>query len=128
MKEVYIPSTDGKNKLHVVIWEPNIQVIGVVQISHGMVEYIKRYDEFARYLNQYGILVVGNDHLGHGETAKTDDDWGYFCSDNMSETVVEDLYKITCFATVSYTHLYLLSNSLSHIVSKSVGAGCEVVT
>ena len=53
---------------------------------------------FARYLNQYGILVVGNDHLGHGETAKTDDDWGYFCSDNMSETVVEDLYKITCFA------------------------------
>ena len=35
MKEVYIPSTDGKNKLHVVIWEPNIQVIGVVQISHA---------------------------------------------------------------------------------------------
>lgn len=48
MKELYIPSTDEKNKLHVVIWEPDIQVIGVVQISHGMVEYIKRYDEFAR--------------------------------------------------------------------------------
>lgn len=66
MKELYIPSSDGKNQLHVVIWEPNITVIGIVQISHGMIEYIKRYDEFARYLNQYGILVIGNDHLGHG--------------------------------------------------------------
>ena len=48
MKELYIPSSDGKNQLHVVIWEPNITVIGIVQISHGMIEYIKRYDEFAR--------------------------------------------------------------------------------
>ena len=120
MKEVYIPSTDGKNKLHVVIWEPNIQVIGVVQISHGMVEYIKRYDEFARYLNQYGILVVGNDHLSHGETAKTDDDWGYFCSDNMSETVVEDLYKITCFAKKNYPDVpyFLFGHSMGSFMAR----------
>ena len=120
MKEVYIPSTDGKNKLHVVIWEPNIQVIGVVQISHGMVEYIKRYDEFARYLNQYGILVVGNDHLGHGVTAKTDDDWGYFCSDNMSETVVEDLYKITCFAKKNYPDVpyFLFGHSMGSFMAR----------
>lgn len=120
MKEVYIPSTDGKNKLHVVIWEPNIQVIGVVQISHGMVEYIKRYDEFARYLNQYGILVVGNDHLGHGETAKTDDDWGYFCSDNMSETVVEDLYKITCCAKKNYPDVpyFLFGHSMGSFMAR----------
>ena len=37
MKELYIPSSDGKNQLHVVIWEPNITVIGIVQISHGMI-------------------------------------------------------------------------------------------
>lgn len=102
MKELYIPSSDGKNQLHVVIWEPNITVIGIVQISHGMIEYIKRYDEFARYLNQYGILVIGNDHLGHGETAKIDDDLGYFCPSNMSETVVADLYEVTRFAKKNY--------------------------
>ena len=61
-----------------VIWEPNIQVIGVVQISHGMVEYIKRYDEFARYLINMAFLWLGMTILGHGETAKTDDDWGIF--------------------------------------------------
>lgn len=102
MKEFYLPSTDGKNHLHVVIWEPNMPVIGIVQISHGMIEYIKRYDQFARYLNRQGILVIGNDHLGHGETAKTDDNLGYFCPSNMSETVVSSLrikndkFKLRC--------------------------------
>lgn len=120
MKELYIPSTDEKNKLHVVIWEPDIQVIGVVQISHGMVEYIKRYDEFARYLNQYGILVIGNDHLGHGETVKTDDDWGYFCSSNMSETVVADLYEITCFAKKNYPNVpyFLFGHSMGSFMAR----------
>ena len=120
MKELYIPSTDGKNKLHVVIWEPDIQVIGVVQISHGMVEYIKRYDEFARYLNQYGILVIGNDHLGHGETAKTDDDLGYFCSSNMSETVVADLYEITCFTKKNYPNVpyFLFGHSMGSFMAR----------
>ena len=120
MKELYIPSTDGKNKLHVVIWEPDIQIIGVVQISHGMVEYIKRYDEFARYLNQNGILVIGNDHLGHGETANTEDDWGYFCSSNMSETVVADLYEITCFTKKNYPNVpyFLFGHSMGSFMAR----------
>ena len=57
MKELYIPSSDGKNQLHVVIWEPNITVIGIVQISHGMIEYIKRYDEFALYIFLHGEWI-----------------------------------------------------------------------
>ena len=59
-----------------------------------MIEYIKRYDQFARYLNRQGILVIGNDHLGHGETAKKMTIW-VFCPSNMSETVVADLYEVT---------------------------------
>ena len=120
MKELYIPSSDGKNQLHVVIWEPNITVIGIVQISHGMIEYIKRYDEFARYLNQYGILVIGNDHLGHGETAKIDDDLGYFCPSNMSETVVADLYEVTRFAKKNYPNVpyFLFGHSMGSFMAR----------
>lgn len=121
MKELYIPSSDGKNQLHVVIWEPNITVIGIVQISHGMIEYIKRYDEFARYLNQqYGILVIGNDHLGHGETAKIDDDLGYFCPSNMSETVVADLYEVTRFAKKNYPNVpyFLFGHSMGSFMTR----------
>ena len=94
VKNKRLPSKDGKSQLHVVIWEPQGQVKAILQIAHGMVEYIERYDAFARYLNKKGILVVGNDHIGHGHTAK-EKDLGYFTPDYMSATVVCDLHRVT---------------------------------
>lgn len=94
--EFYIASKDEKNKLHCVLWEPVGAVKAVLQISHGMVEYIDRYDRFAEFLNEAGVAVVGNDHLGHGKTAATEEDLGYFCEEEPSKTVVEDLYQVTC--------------------------------
>ena len=38
----------------------------VVQLVHGIAEYVARYDSFARFLNRQGFLVVGEDHMGHG--------------------------------------------------------------
>ena len=90
-----LPSKDGIHKLHVVLWEPEGNVRGVLQISHGMIEMIDRYDDFARYLNENGFAVIGNDHLGHGITAGSDADLGYFCRKNMSATVVADLHRVT---------------------------------
>lgn len=98
MKEVYLSSTDGKHQLHISIWEPDVPAIGIVQISHGMLEYINRYDPFAKYLVQNGFLVIGNDHLGHGKTAKNDEELGYFCANSMSQTVAADLYEVTRYA------------------------------
>lgn len=46
---VKIPSSDGVHQLHVVIWEPETSVKAVLQISHGMIEYIERYGDFAGY-------------------------------------------------------------------------------
>jgi alpha-beta hydrolase superfamily lysophospholipase len=42
---------------------------GVVQIAHGLAEHAKRYDRFARALNEAGYLAYANDHRGHGATA-----------------------------------------------------------
>lgn len=93
--ELYIKSTNKINDLHTIVWEPDGEVSAVLQLSHGMVEYIDRYDRFAKFLNTKGILVVGNDHLGHGLTAKDDYELGYFPCEDKSCTVVQDLYKIT---------------------------------
>ena len=41
---------------------------GVLQLNHGMVEYIDRYDAFARAAAGRGWLVVGMDFLGHGDS------------------------------------------------------------
>lgn len=51
------------------IWLPSCEPKGIVQIFHGMVEHIDRYEDFARYLNSKGYIVAGDDHRGHGRTA-----------------------------------------------------------
>ena len=63
-------SGDGITKIHAVMWIPDGQIRGVLQIAHGMLEFVQRYDNFARFLNERGILVVGNDHLGHGDSVR----------------------------------------------------------
>ncbi|WP_432628508.1 alpha/beta fold hydrolase [Brotaphodocola sp.] len=96
-----ITSTNGKNQLHVVVWKPEGEIRAIVQISHGMVEYIERYDEFAEFLSRRNFLVIGNDHLGHGKTAASDPELGYFGAEK-SRTVVDDLHEVTKFAKKTY--------------------------
>ncbi|MDE6181774.1 MAG: alpha/beta hydrolase, partial [Eubacteriales bacterium] len=61
-EEFYYKSSDGITQIYATIWIPN-EIKMVFQIAHGMVEHIERYDDFAKFLNNYGILVLGNDHL-----------------------------------------------------------------
>lgn len=120
MKELQIASKDGIHKLHVVVWEPQQEVKAVVQISHGMVEFIERYSDFAAYLNQRGFVVAGNDHLGHGKTAGCDEDLGYFCPENMSATVVEDLHQVTVEMKKQYPNVpyFLLGHSMGSFMAR----------
>lgn len=55
------------NGLHAVIWQPEIAVKAVLQITHGMTEHIGRYERFATDLCSYGIAVAGFDLRGHGK-------------------------------------------------------------
>lgn len=48
-------SKDGKTKIHAVKWMPESgEYRAVLQITHGMVEYIERYKPFAEFLNDPG--------------------------------------------------------------------------
>ena len=57
-RNLYYTSADGETRIHAILWIPEGEVRAVLQISHGMVEYIGRYERFAEYLNEYGICVV----------------------------------------------------------------------
>ena len=115
-----LTSNDGVHKLHVVIWQPEENIRAVMQISHGMIEFIERYDGFARYLNEQGIVVIGNDHLGHGHTAGSDEDLGYFCPDRKSETVVKDLHTVTEYAKKEYPGIpyFLFGHSMGSFMAR----------
>ena len=48
--EFTFPSADGKTAVHAVEWLPEGRPRAVLQISHGVAEYILRYEPFAEYL------------------------------------------------------------------------------
>ena len=89
--EYTFTSSDGKTALYGVEYRPDAGAPkAVVQIVHGMCEYIGRYDRFMTLLSENGYVAVGHDHLGHGKSAKGPEDLGYF-GENPSRLLVEDM-------------------------------------
>lgn len=88
-----LASTDGRNRLHAITWRPDGPVRAIVILSHGMVEYIDRYDGFARYACGRGLLVSGHDHLGHGQSVASEADLGYFAPEKGFDCLIEDIHR-----------------------------------
>ena len=94
-EELYFDSRDNENKIHGMRWIPEgDKPICILQIIHGMAEYIERYDEFAEKMAEKGILVVGEDHLGHGKSVKENGTYGYFCERDAATVVVRDSHRL----------------------------------
>ncbi len=68
----------GGGKIHYCRWMPEGEPKAVLQIIHGIAEYVERYDPFAAYLNSLGYLVVAEDHMGHGQSVGENGVQGYF--------------------------------------------------
>ncbi|MEA4897078.1 alpha/beta fold hydrolase [Bacillota bacterium Meth-B3] len=64
--------------LSVLIAEPEDEPRALVQIAHGMAEYKERYLGFIEALTRAGYAVLIHDHRGHGASAATASDLGYF--------------------------------------------------
>lgn len=88
-------SKDGKTDIHGVRFIPdNRKWDKVIQLTHGMQEYILRYKDFARYLTKRGYLVVGHDHLGHGDSVTSKEEMGFFCESHPSDILIEDMHTL----------------------------------
>ena len=70
-------STDGVS-LFVYRWSPDVAPKAGVQIAHGLVEHAGRYARLAKALIHAGYAVYAGDHRGHGRTASTPEDFGFF--------------------------------------------------
>ena len=82
----------GGGKIHACRWIPNGEIKAVVQIVHGIAEYAQRYDDFAQFLNSRGILVVAEDHMGHGKSICDATPQGCFAGG--WHTAVKDTYRL----------------------------------
>lgn len=110
-------SHDGKSTVSAKLWtcaafgspdNPGEQKPkAVIQIVHGMAEYIERYDELARYMVERGFVVCAEDHIGHGLTAPTAADFGDMPAHGGKDILLADVHELRvkiseCFSGTPY--------------------------
>lgn len=103
---------------YVYRWMPdeNVKIVGVIQLIHGSCEHSKRYNDFAKFLTENGYIVYSNDLRGHGFSAKSKEDLGYFGDNNGWNIVVEDLYELSLYIKEKHRGLKLI------IIGHSMGS------
>ena len=122
--EFYYLSKDEKTKIHTIEWIPETKVKAVLQLCHGMVEYIDRYHDFAEYLSQNGYYVVGHDHLGHGKSIYNSERLGFFNEDNGNDCVIGDIHQLRVRTEEKYPNVpyFMLGHSMgSFLVRQYIG-------
>lgn len=119
----FFESANGIDRVAYYIYTPKETPWAILQLSHGMCEYIQRYEQvpFLDVLTGAGVLVCGNDHLGHGSTAPTREDLGYFDQKDGWRTLPEDLHRMTALIRGRYPGLplFLLGHSMGSFAARA---------
>lgn len=116
------PSRDGFHTIHAMKWQSDeVEPIGILQLVHGMAEYIARYEETAVYFAEKGFIVVGDDHLGHGDTAKEYGDYGFFCKNDPVTVLVRDEHRLKKIIQKEHEGLpyFILGHSMGSLILRN---------
>ena len=121
MTDFTLPSCVPGRTLHAFRCVPEGEVRAILQLSHGMVEFIDRYKPLAEYLAARGILVTGHDHLGHGGSIRTRADYGYFAQPDGNRAVLDDLHAVTALTKQLYPGVpyFLLGHSMGSFLTRT---------
>ncbi|MBQ7614274.1 MAG: lysophospholipase [Butyrivibrio sp.] len=119
-EELTYKSRDRQTTLHAIRWIPEGEPVAILQIIHGMQEYVDRFDEFANYLAERGILVIGNDHLGHGQSVGDKGTYGYFCKNDPATVLVRDAHRLKKMTQEDYPGVpcFILGHSFGSFIAR----------
>ena len=120
-EEITYPSSDGKNTVYAEIYTPKLKTAkGIVQLAHGMVDHPGRYMALIEYLTGEGYIFAGNHHLGHGKTAASPEDFGYFAKTGGIDFVLSDLHTFNKYLRNTYPALplVLLGHSMGSFIAR----------
>jgi alpha-beta hydrolase superfamily lysophospholipase len=119
-EDLKYPSANGKDTIVASVWRDDAaQPVGIMQIVHGMNEYMGRYDGFARFLAERGYIVCGNDHVGHGRS-KGADGYGYFADKDGEKVLIDDTRRMNEIITGKYPGLkvVMLGHSMGSFICR----------
>lgn len=124
-------SHDGASSIKGLLWKPaekagraNTSPRGIVQLVHGMSEYVGRYDEFARFLVSQGFVVCGSDHVGHGKSVTDLADLGHMPTDGK-QVMIEDVHQLRTLVSARYarnTPYFIFGHSMGSFVARAYAA------
>ncbi|MBR3962830.1 MAG: lysophospholipase [Oscillospiraceae bacterium] len=117
----YFPSSDGKTTIHGEEWLPEGAPKAVLQIAHGIAEYVHRYNDFAEFLAENGIAVVGEDHIGHGESVAKGAPHVYFAEKDGWNKVVADIHTLRNMYGEKYPDVpyFLMGHSMGSFLART---------
>ena len=110
----------GAGRIHACRWLPEGQPKAVVQIVHGIAEFVERYDLFANYLTGLGFAVVGEDHMGHGQSINGHGIRGYFHGGWF--TAIEDTMQLMKDTMAEYPGVpyVLFGHSMGSFMARTI--------
>ncbi len=119
-EEMRYDSRDRRTKLYARKWIPEGEPVAILSIIHGMSEGIDRYDEYATWMAERGILVIGNDHLGHGKSKPEDGTWGYFCERDPATVLVRDVHRLKKIVQEEHpgVPIFIMGHSMGAIIGR----------
>lgn len=122
----FFRSSNGTDNIAYYIYKPAAEPKAVIQITHGMCEFIERYEEFIGFLCNNGFVVCGHDHLGHGKSVLNDDYLGYFAPQKGWQYLVKDTVQMSRIIRKQYPEipLFLIGHSLGSLTARVAVSKC----
>lgn len=120
IKEMNFVSDHDSLRVSAVAAVPTGEVLGVVQIIHGMNEYKERYFDFIDYLAEQGFITVIHDNRGHGSSIVTEEDLGFMFK-NGGQGFISDIAQLNAIIHEEYPELpcFMIAHGMG-----SLGARC----
>lgn len=121
-EELFYSSRDEKTKIQAFRYEPEgVEPWAILQIVHGMAEHVERYEPLAKFLTDRGIIVTGENHLGHGKSVSEDGKHGYFCRRDPATVVVRDVHRLKKMNQEKYPGLpyFIMGHSMGSFITRN---------
>ena len=113
---------DDLTNLEVYVWAPleEENIKGVIQVVHGMAEYMPRYNEFANFLSRNGYVVIGCDLYAHGLSVEDVDQIGVVTRYDFMMAIIQSVKKVYDEMVCRFQDVphYLFAHSMGSMVAQ----------